>query len=147
MWNVPYQKCIESGLFIIKESIAKAKDGSEIISRTPMVTGKGQRYFISKFLETKDAEALAAITEEELQLQREDDLFASTNADSGSNGDYKPQLTAEELNALDAEAKEVAAALGEVDDLEPLDKAHNELESINNTGNDTDSAELEGIDE
>ena len=147
MWNVPYQKCIESGLFIIKESIAKAKDGSEIISRTPMVTGKGQRYFISKFLETKDAEALAAITEEELQLQREDDLFASTNADSGSNGDYKPQLTAEELNALDAEAKEVAAALGEVDDLEPLDKAHNELESINNTDNDTGSDELEGIDE
>ena len=144
MWNVPYQKCIESGLFIIKESIAKAKDGSEIISRTPMVTGKGQRYFISKFLETKDAEALAAITEEELQLQREDDLFASTNADSGSNGDYKPQLTAEELNALDAEAKEVAAALGEVDDLEPLDEAHNELESINNAGSD---AELEGIDE
>ena len=147
MWNVPYQKCIESGLFIIKESIAKAKDGSEIISRTPMVTGKGQRYFISKFLETTDAEALAAITEEELQLQREDDLFASTNADSGSNGDYKPQLTAEELNALDAEAKEVAAALGEVDDLEPLDKAHNELESINNTDNDTGSDELEGIDE
>ena len=147
MWNVPYQKCIESGLFIIKESIAKAKDGSEIISRTPMVTGKGQRYFISKFLETKDAEALAAITEEELQLQREDELFASTNADSGSNGDYKPQLTAEELNALDAEAKEVAAALGEADDLEPLDKAHNELESINNTDNDTGSDELEDIDE
>ena len=147
MWNVPYQKCIESGLFIIKESIAKAKDGSEIISRTPMVTGKGQRYFISKFLETKDAEALAAITEEELQLQREDDLFASTNADSGSNGDYKPQLTAEELNALDAEAKEVAAALGEVDNLEPLGKAHNELESINNTDNDPGSDELEGIDE
>ena len=141
MWNVPYQKCIESGLFIIKESIAKAKDGSEIISRTPMVTGKGQRYFISKFLETKDAEALAAISEEELKLQREDDLFASTNADSG---DYKLQLTAEELNALDAEAKEVAAALGEADDLEPLDKAHNELESINNAGSD---AELEGIDE
>ena len=144
MWNVSYQKCIECGLFIIKESIAKAKDGSEIISRTPMVTGKGQRYFISKFLETKDAEALAAITEEELQLQREDDLFASTNADYGSNGDYKPQLTTEELNALDAEAKEVAAALGEADDLEPLDKAHNELESINNAGSD---AELEGIDE
>ena len=121
----------------------KNADGTEFISRTPMVTGKGQRYFISKFLETRDEEALAAITEEELKLQREDDLFASTNADSGSNGDYKPQLTAEELNALDAEAKEVAAALGEVDDLEPLDKAHNELESINNTGSD----ELEGIDE
>ena len=45
---------------------------------------------------------------------------------------------------MDAEAKEVAAALGEADDLEPLDKAHNELESINNAGSD---AELEGIDE
>mgnify|MGYP000099670664 CR=1 FL=1 len=116
----------------------KNADGTEFISRTPMVTGKGQRYFISKFLETKDEEALADIREEELKLQREDNLFAS------NIGDYKPQLTAEELNALDAEAKEVAAALGEVDDLEPLDKAHNELESINNAGSD---AELEGIDE
>ena len=124
----------------------KNADGTEFISRTPMVTGKGQRYFISKFLETKDEEALAAITEEELKLQREDNLFACGNVDYGNNsnyGDYKPQLTAEELNALDAQAKEVAAALGEVDDLEPLDKAHNELESINNTGSD----ELEGIDE
>ena len=146
MWNVPYQKCIESGLFIIKESIAKAKDGSEIISRTPMVTGKGQRYFISKFLETKDAEALAAITEEELKLQSETDLFAE---------DFKPQLTTEELNSLDAEAKEVsqnlqagssmqdattdndtADELGSIDDtaddLGPIEDPEDELESINN---------------
>ena len=133
MWNVPYQKCIESGLFIIKESIAKAKDGSEIISRTPMVTGKGQRYFISKFLETKDEEALAAISEEELKLQREDNLFAS------NIGDYKPQLTAEELNALDVEAKEVEAALSDVDDLEPIKDENEELEAIED--------ELEGVDE
>ena len=142
MWNVPYQKCIESGLFIIKESIAKAKDGSEIISRTPMVTGKGQRYFISKFLETKDEEALAAISEEELKLQREDNLFAS------NIGDYKPQLTVEELNALDAQADEAEAALNDVDELEPLNEANNELESINDTYNYTASGdELEGIDE
>ena len=134
MWNVPYQRCIESGLFIIKESVSKNADGTEFISRTPMVTGKGQRYFISKFLETKDEEALAAISEEELRLQREDNLFASGNVDYGNNsnyGDYKPQLTVEELNALDAQAKEVAAALSEVDDLEPLNQANNELESIN----------------
>ena len=140
MWNVPYQKCIESGLFIIKESIAKAKDGSEIISRTPMVTGKGQRYFISKFLETRDEEALAAITEEELKLQSETNLFAE---------DFKPQLTAEELNALDAEAQEVATTLQEDDELEaindttddlgPIEDAADELESI------VEASELESI--
>ena len=138
MWNVPYQRCIESGLFIIKESVSKNADGTEFISRTPMVTGKGQRYFISKFLETKDEEALAAISEEELKLQREDNLFAS------SIGYYKPQLTAEELNALDAQADAVEAALNDVDDLEPLNEANNELEPISNTGS---GDELEGIDE
>ena len=123
----------------------KNADGTEFISRTPMVTGKGQRYFISKFLETKDEEALAAISEEELKLQREDNLFASTD---GNYGDYKPQLTVEELNALDAQAKEVEAALGGADDLEPLNEANNELESINDADNDTASGdELEGIDE
>ena len=140
MWNVPFQRCIESGLFIIKESITKAKDGSEIISRAPMVTGKGQRYFISKFLETKDAEALAAITEEELKLQSETNLFAE---------DFKPQLTAEELNALDAEAQEVATTLQEDDELEaindttddlgPIEDAADELESI------VEASELESI--
>ena len=154
MWNVPYQRCIESGLFIIKESVSKNADGTEFISRTPMVTGKGQRYFISKFLETKDEEALAAISEEELKLQREDNLFASTDGnyvDYGNyatTGDYKPQLTVEELNALDAQAKEVEAALNDVDDLEPINEANTELESINDADNDTASGdELEGIDE
>ena len=122
MWNIPYQKCIESGLFIIKESVCKNPDGSEIISRTPMVTGKGQRYFISKFLETRDQEALAAISEEELKLQSEEDLFATS--------DYKPQLTAEELNALDAQADEVEAALSGQDELEPLKDENEELEAI-----------------
>ena len=144
MWNVPYQKCIESGLFIIKESIAKAKDGSEIISRTPMVTGKGQRYFISKFLETKDAEALAAITAEELKLASETDLFA----DSGN--DFKPQLTADELNALDAEAEAVANNIVKSDELEAID--NDNLESIDNNQDeelepiDDASDELEAID-
>ena len=139
MWNVPYQRCIESGLFIIKESVSKNADGTEFISRTPMVTGKGQRYFISKFLETKDEEALAAISEEELKLQREDNLFAS------NIGDYKPQLTVEELNALDAQADEVAAALSGQDELEPIDGTTDELESLRATTVSDD--ELEGIDE
>ena len=139
MWNVPYQKCIESGLFIIKESIAKAKDGSEIISRTPMVTGKGQRYFISKFLETKDAEALAAITEEELKLQSETNLFAE---------DFQPQLTAEELNALDAEVQAVGNNLAAAEELEDIE--HEDLEDIDVTEEledwDDASEELEALD-
>ena len=139
MWNVPYQKCIESGLFIIKESIAKAKDGSEIISRTPMVTGKGQRYFISKFLETKDAEALAAITEEELKLQSETNLFAE---------DFQPQLTAEELNALDAEVQAVGNNLAAAEELEDIE--YEDLEDIDVTEEledwDNASEELEALD-
>ena len=139
MWTVPYQKCIESGLFIIKESIAKAKDGSEIISRTPMVTGKGQRYFISKFLETKDAEALAAITEEELKLQSETNLFAE---------DFQPQLTAAELNALDAEAQAVGNNLAAAEELEDIE--HEDLEDIDVTEESEDwddaSEELEALD-
>ena len=139
MWNIPYQKCIERGLFIIKESVCKNADGTEIISRTPMVTGKGQRYFISKFLETRDEEALAAITEEELKLQQEDDLFTS------SEGDYKPQLTAEELNALDAQADQVEAALSCEDELEPIGETNDELEPLDGVNSSCD--ELEGIDE
>ena len=139
MWNIPYQKCIESGLFIIKESVCKNTDGTEIISRTPMVTGKGQRYFISKFLETRDEEALAAITEEELNLQREDDLFAA------SMGDYKPQLTVEELNTLDAQADQIEAALSGEDELEPIASEDDNLEAIDAASSTED--ELEGIDE
>ena len=120
----------------------KNADGTEFISRTPMITGKGQRYFISKFLETKDEEALAAISEEELKLQREDNLFASTD---GNYGDYKPHLTVEELNALDAQADEVAAALSGQDELEPIDGTTDELESLRATTVSDD--ELEGIDE
>ena len=109
-----------------------------------MVTGKGQRYFISKFLETKDQEALAAITEEELKLQSETDLFA----DSGN--DFKPQLTTEELNALDAEAVAVANNIVKSDELEAID--NDNLESIDNNQDeelepiDDASDELEAID-
>ena len=100
----------------------KNADGTEFIRRTPMVTGKGQRYFISKFLETKDAEALAAITEEELKLQSETNLFAE---------DFQPQLTAEELNSLDAEAQAVGNNLAAAEELEDIE--HEDLEDIDVT--------------
>ena len=90
MWNVPYQKCIERGLFIIKENVSRNADGTEFISRTPMVTGKGQRYFISKFLQTKDEEALAAISKEELEaitdeLEEVDELEGVDELESITN--------------------------------------------------------------
>ena len=90
MWNVPYQKCIERGLFIIKENVSRNADGTEFISRTPMVTGKGQRYFISKFLQTKDEEALAAINKEELEaitdeLEEVDELEGVDELESITN--------------------------------------------------------------
>ena len=49
-WNMPTQKSMEMGLFDIKESIVNNPDGSVRINRTTKVTGKGQQYFINKFL-------------------------------------------------------------------------------------------------
>ena len=50
-WNMPTQKALERGLFEIKESTQNNPDGSVRITKTPKVTGKGQIYFINKFLE------------------------------------------------------------------------------------------------
>lgn len=49
-WNMPTQKSMELGLFEIKESSISHSDGHSTISKTPKVTGKGQQYFINKFL-------------------------------------------------------------------------------------------------
>ncbi|MGO5051456.1 phage antirepressor KilAC domain-containing protein [Lachnospiraceae bacterium LCP25S3_G4] len=49
-WNMPTQKSMEMGLFEIKESTHIDGNGCNITSRTPKVTGKGQLYFINKFL-------------------------------------------------------------------------------------------------
>ena len=48
--NMPTQSSMERGLFEIKETIIHNPDGSIKISKTPKVTGKGQQYFINKFL-------------------------------------------------------------------------------------------------
>ena len=48
--NMPTQKAMERGLFEIKESTVNNPDGSVRINRTTKVTGKGQQYFINKFL-------------------------------------------------------------------------------------------------
>lgn len=52
-YNMPTQRSMEMKLFEIKESTAINPDGSTRINRTPKVTGKGQAYFINKFLDYK----------------------------------------------------------------------------------------------
>lgn len=49
-WNMPTQKSMEMGLFEVKESTVNNPDGTVRINRTTKVTGKGQQYFINKFL-------------------------------------------------------------------------------------------------
>lgn len=49
-YNSPTQKAVDQGLFKIKESTHINGDGNPIVTKTPRVTGKGQRYFLDKFL-------------------------------------------------------------------------------------------------
>lgn len=49
-YNMPMQRYMEMGLFEIKESTSVNGDGSIKTNKTPKVTGKGQAYFINKFL-------------------------------------------------------------------------------------------------
>ena len=49
-YNMPMQRYVEQGLFGIKESAVTNPDGSVRITKTTVVTGKGQVYFINKFL-------------------------------------------------------------------------------------------------
>ena len=49
-WNMPTQRSMELGLFEVKESTVNNPDGSVRINKTTKVTGKGQQYFINKFL-------------------------------------------------------------------------------------------------
>lgn len=49
-YNTPTQYAMERGLFEIKETAITHADGHVTVSKTPKVTGKGQKYFINKFL-------------------------------------------------------------------------------------------------
>ena len=49
-YNQPTQKSMDLGLFEVKERTITNPDGSTRITLTPKVTGKGQVYFINKFL-------------------------------------------------------------------------------------------------
>lgn len=49
-YNMPTQKSMELGLFRIKETVINHSNGHTTVSKTVKVTGKGQQYFINKFL-------------------------------------------------------------------------------------------------
>lgn len=48
--NLPTQKSMEMGLFEVKETAITNPDGSVRVTRTTKVTGKGQQYFINRYL-------------------------------------------------------------------------------------------------
>lgn len=49
-YNMPTQRSMELGLFRIKETAVTHSSGFITVSRTPKVTGKGQVYFVNKFI-------------------------------------------------------------------------------------------------
>lgn len=53
--NMPTQRAMEAGLFEIKERTNISSDGSIHITKTTKVTGKGQVFFVNKFLKRKPA--------------------------------------------------------------------------------------------
>lgn len=53
-YNMPNQRSMDLGLFTIKETAITHSNGSVSVSKTVKVTGKGQQYFVSKFLGKKE---------------------------------------------------------------------------------------------
>ena len=47
-YNMPSQRSMDAKLFEIKETLAMLSDGTRRLIRTPMVTGRGQRYFLRR---------------------------------------------------------------------------------------------------
>ena len=55
-FNMPTQKSMDLGLFTVKETAITHSDGTVTVSKTTKVTGKGQQYFIQKFLGEQEEE-------------------------------------------------------------------------------------------
>lgn len=49
-YNQPTQRAMDMGLFSIKKTSITKPDGTVLVTTTPKVTGKGQVYFVNKFL-------------------------------------------------------------------------------------------------
>lgn len=52
-YNMPTQKSMELKLFQIKETVINHSNGNTTVNKTVKVTGKGQQYFVNKFLGSK----------------------------------------------------------------------------------------------
>ena len=65
-WNMPTQRAMNLGLFKIKETTINHSNGSTSISKTPKVTGKGQQYFVNKFLKKQSVKIVADKRESDL---------------------------------------------------------------------------------
>ena len=49
-YNLPTQRSMDSGLMELKKAVITNADGTTRVTRTTKITGKGQKYFINKFL-------------------------------------------------------------------------------------------------
>lgn len=54
-YNSPTQRAMELQLFEVKETAITHSDGHVTVNKTPKVTGKGQQYFVNKFLQVEEA--------------------------------------------------------------------------------------------
>lgn len=52
-YNMPTQRSAEMGLFEVKQTIITHSDGHITTNKTPKVTGKGQVYFVNKFMNAR----------------------------------------------------------------------------------------------
>lgn len=59
-WNKPTQRSMDMGLFEVKTHIHTDSSGAPQIKYTPKITGKGQTYFINKFLGQKNKSVVGA---------------------------------------------------------------------------------------
>lgn len=53
--NMPTQRYVADGLFQIKETVISNPDGSVRMTKTTKITGKGQQYFLNKYLKKEEA--------------------------------------------------------------------------------------------
>lgn len=58
-YNMPTQRSMEQELFEIKETSISHSDGHVTVNKTPKISGKGQQYFINKFLQDQAMEEIA----------------------------------------------------------------------------------------
>lgn len=57
-YNMPTQKSMDMKLFEIKETTVTHSDGHISVNKTPKVTGKGQQYFVNKFLKERELQPI-----------------------------------------------------------------------------------------